>query len=113
MYLIERKRRMKAGAVAYFLLRWRGSDGKERTDSLGRCSELTKAEAKAARARMEEEVNAGRVPSKRDGMTLGTFRAFYRENRARGDAPKVRRTSKRYVKLAASTLRRALRPVDG
>ena len=73
-------------------------------ESLGRCSGMTKAQAKAARAKQEEAANGEGIPSKRDGMTLGAFRPFYWENRARGDAPKTRRTSKRYAKLSEGSL---------
>ncbi len=103
VYLVQRKRRLKGGAVGYYYLRWTVA-GRERMESLGKCSEFTKAQSKARRAKQEEQVNAQGMPSKRGGMTLGQFQPFYREARARGDAPKSRKTSKRYAKLADGTL---------
>ncbi len=105
VYLIQRKRRMKGGAVAYYLLRWRGPDGKEVSDSLGRCSDLTKAAAKAARAQMEDDVNGGRGPApKSGGLTLGQFRDIYKRDRSRGEEPDAQRLTKEYPRLAARSI---------
>ncbi len=104
VYLIQRKRPTKSGVVPYFYLSWRDPGGRQRMESLGRCSKMSKAQAKAARAEKEEAANGEGIPDKRGSMTLGAFRPFYRENRARGNAPKARRTSKRYMKLSEGTL---------
>ena len=57
VYLIQRKRRTQGGVVPYFYLSWRDPGGRQRMVSLGRCSKLSKAQAKAARAKHEEAVN--------------------------------------------------------
>ena len=93
VYLFQRKRKMGGeGAgreVLYYLVRWRSASGIERSVSLGKCSEITRVEAKKQRAIKEDEINrdvADRIPDIDESMTLGELLAFYPANRARGDA---------------------------
>lgn len=106
VYLVRRKRRLKGGAVAYYYLRWCAVDGREQMKSLGQCSDFTKAQAKAARAEMEEEVNAGRAPARGGGITLGEFREKYKRDRLRPDGEsRARRTNDKYGRIDFKTVR--------
>jgi len=104
VYLL--KRSQSGNRPATWCLKWAGHGGKQLTESLGRASRMTKAQAKKLRQQKEQDINEGRVPlDKGPGLTLAEFKGFYLRHRTRGDAPKVRRTTKRYAKLGDGTLR--------
>lgn len=112
VYLFQRKRKMGGeGAgreVLYYLVRWRSASGIERSMSLGKCSEITRVEAKKQRAIKEDEINrdvADRIPDIDESMTLGELLAFYPANRARGDAAVSYQALKDFRPLSAGTLR--------
>ncbi len=107
VYLRERTRTNPSGKrVATWALHWSTPSGKQCSKGLGPKRDMSKAQAKEARQRMEGDINEGREEVERGpGMTLDQFRAFYLPHRRRGDAPKLQQAIRSHKQLADGTIR--------
>lgn len=73
--LHKRAKRLQSGRkVQYWTLRWRGTDGKRYSESIGTVGEMTKNEAETARRAKEQAISSGAVlRDKPQAMSLGEF----------------------------------------
>ena len=73
--LNKRRKKCKDGSIAvYWTLRWRGTTGKDHSESVGKVGEMTKAQAETCRREKEAAMTAGTLRrDKPRSMTIAEF----------------------------------------
>ncbi|MHC4140391.1 MAG: tyrosine-type recombinase/integrase [Planctomycetota bacterium] len=102
--LWKQKRKMASGKlVHYWQLVWKDTSGKKQTKTLGKCSEITATEAKAARRDHELKINTGEARRDRgERLRLDEFRIYYQQRRTRY-TEKASRLHKTHQKISPGT----------
>ena len=69
-----------------WMLRWYGTDGKRRGETLGECRTVSKRDAESVRRDKQSKLDCGVIkPDKPRRMTLAGFSDHYQERRRQGD----------------------------
>jgi len=103
VYLLKRPRKVSGKLAHFYVLRWTEKGGKQRSESLGRTSGMTKALAKQKRADKELQLIAPE-PVVEAGWSLGAFMPYYLEQRSRGDDHQANDAKAASSKLGPRTL---------
>ncbi len=103
--LNKRRKKCKDGSVAvYWTLRWRGTTGKDHSESVGKVGEMTKAQAETCRREKEAAMTAGTL--RRDKPRPMTIDEFLKLDQER-IKPDVKRNTLESHKHAGSHAKKA------
>lgn len=103
-----RKAALKKTATPFYQLRWFDSAGKPVTESLGKCSEITRKQAEDARVEKQTAIGSGQIRAdKARPMTLKQFAEFYRDRRSQTNGDHIGKRGHRrgFKRLDVATLR--------